>query len=188
MNISLKPHKVSPATDCWPVVEHRLPGQPHLLTVISRHDTGKQVVVLVLSSHYSNTSHHQASLSKPWYNDKFLAPYISQPANQPRHTNNHLINTDAVKCQRICPLIYQPVCGSNGRTYNNKCHFDKEKCAEDSEIEILHNGECTGPKPLPIEPVVFEEDCPDGKCTHEYDPVCGTGNNLMWKNDPERII
>ena len=37
----------------------------------------------------------------------------------------------------ICPEIYDPVCGSNGRTYSNECF------ARLAEVEVIHKGECT---------------------------------------------
>jgi hypothetical protein len=38
----------------------------------------------------------------------------------------------------ICPLIYAPVCGCDGVTYENAC------LAASAEISIAHNGECDG--------------------------------------------
>lgn len=36
----------------------------------------------------------------------------------------------------ICPAIFQPVCGVNGRTYSNAC---QAKCAR---VRIRHRGPC----------------------------------------------
>ena len=75
-----------------------------------------------------------------------------------------------------CPEIYQPVCGVDGRTYDNGCFA---RCAQ---VMIRHEGECR-------DSCRDNADCSDGTVcfppTHEcqprcaiqclvYDPVCGT--------------
>jgi hypothetical protein len=37
---------------------------------------------------------------------------------------------------RICPLIYHPVCGADGRTYPNACH------AARMGVNLAHGGAC----------------------------------------------
>ena len=135
------------------------------------------VIVLHLSRPASASSGNKSSLS---LSSSFTLPW------QWLWLLNYL-SADGVRCQRICPLIHKPVCASNGQTYSNECVFEKARC-EESDLEMIHSGECEGPKPLPIEPVVFEEDCPERKCPHNYDPVCGTGNSLIWRNALERLI
>ena len=35
----------------------------------------------------------------------------------------------------------RPVCGSDGITYKNRCHW---KCESDSDVTIKHGGKCKG--------------------------------------------
>ena len=61
-----------------------------------------------------------------------------------------------------CDKTLRPVCGSNGKTYPNKCVFDGAKC-KDNSIELAYEGLCLTPK--------TEEKCNKlkalGKCTEE---------------------
>ena len=53
----------------------------------------------------------------------------------------------------VCPEVYQPVCGANGKTYPNACHAG---CAG---VPVAHEGECRPQCAI--------------QC-FRYDPVCGT--------------
>ena len=61
-----------------------------------------------------------------------------------------------------CDKTLRPVCGSNGKTYPNKCVFDGAKC-KDNSIELAYEGLCLTPK--------TEEKCNKlkalGKCMEE---------------------
>ncbi|CAG7726501.1 unnamed protein product [Allacma fusca] len=46
---------------------------------------------------------------------------------------------DFLSCE--CPDVYDPVCGSDGITYQNLCRFN---CVQElvPDLEIVHYGEC----------------------------------------------
>ena len=46
-------------------------------------------------------------------------------------------------CRQACPLIYDPHCGDDGKTYSNLCVLEIAQC-ENHSIALLHKGKCKG--------------------------------------------
>ena len=45
-------------------------------------------------------------------------------------------------CNRQCSRIFLQVCGSNGRTYNNKCLLELDACERNTTIQVVKEGSC----------------------------------------------
>lgn len=39
-------------------------------------------------------------------------------------------------CSKRCPLIYQHVCGTDGRTHNSRCQMQVTACLTGKEIQV----------------------------------------------------
>ncbi len=49
----------------------------------------------------------------------------------------------AGSCEFACAEIYAPVCGTDGKTYSNKCSMELEACTQKKNVSVAHNGECS---------------------------------------------
>ena len=46
------------------------------------------------------------------------------------------------QCPPSCEPKMQPVCGSNGHTFDNECELKRQSCLLRQELSVMHEGEC----------------------------------------------
>uniref|UniRef100_A0A2K6SMT6 Serine peptidase inhibitor Kazal type 9 n=1 Tax=Saimiri boliviensis boliviensis TaxID=39432 RepID=A0A2K6SMT6_SAIBB len=44
--------------------------------------------------------------------------------------------------ERFCYEMYEPICGSDGKTYNNDCFFCSQVKKTDGKLKFVHFGKC----------------------------------------------
>ncbi|KAG5872345.1 hypothetical protein JTB14_017029 [Gonioctena quinquepunctata] len=78
------------------------------------------------------------------------------------------------KCIKTkCPKDFDPVCGTDARTYTNQCQLNLATCLK--SVQFVHVGNCTKLKE--------QEPCPTS-CENETgdEPVCGSDGNVYRSN------
>lgn len=45
-------------------------------------------------------------------------------------------------CDMVCTKMYKPICGTDQKTYSNKCMMDMAACEQDKWIDVLHWEAC----------------------------------------------
>jgi hypothetical protein len=47
------------------------------------------------------------------------------------------------RCGDTCSLEFTPVCGSDGKTYQNECSLRQEACRSKKNLRIIYRGKCS---------------------------------------------
>jgi len=88
---------------------------------------------------------------------------------------NYRTSASLRDCRSVCIQVWEPVCGSDGKTYSNACHLDAASCRKGWTIDMVHEGECQD------QPECFFV------CPHWIKPVCGSdGKTYNTKCDLNR--
>ena len=107
-----------------------------------------------------------------------------------------LVLEAAVEAGENCPLSctqeYEPICGSDGKTYSNDCKLKAENCRNPNlGLQMVARGECeenvfdfeaVEAETEKIETTTFEVDCGPARCTFEIDRICASDGN--WYSNP----
>ncbi|XP_069466169.1 agrin isoform X1 [Ambystoma mexicanum] len=84
------------------------------------------------------------------------------------------------ECQQVCQTVYDPICGSDNRTYGNACELDSMACILKKEIKVKHKGPCDRCGKCQFGAICEVETgrcvCPT-ECVASSQPVCGTDGN-----------
>uniref|UniRef100_A0A1A7XDU0 Agrin n=1 Tax=Iconisemion striatum TaxID=60296 RepID=A0A1A7XDU0_9TELE len=91
---------------------------------------------------------------------------------------------DAQSGQCVCPSecieSHQPVCGSDGTTYNSECELHVRACKEQTDLRVVSQGECKtcGDTVCAWGARCVENKCECQQCSGEaFSPVCGSDGN-----------
>lgn len=55
---------------------------------------------------------------------------------------DHATSQGTCQCLDHCKPHYKPVCGSNGKLYQNHCELHRDSCLASQRITIVHSEEC----------------------------------------------
>lgn len=118
------------------------------------------------------------------YNKDIIKLYDGEcKSTTPTPTTPILTTYNQKMCEEwTCHEIYEPNCGSDGKTYSNNCYLVKESYCKDPTLVKLYDGICRPTTPYSTTESLF--DCDNPTCEEIYDPICGsdgrTYDNECW--------
>ncbi|XP_059189505.1 agrin isoform X6 [Centropristis striata] len=80
-------------------------------------------------------------------------------------------------CATECVESHQPVCGSDGSTYNSECELHVRACKQQMDLRVVSQGECKtcGNTVCAWGARCVQNKCECPQCSHEaFSPVCGS--------------
>ncbi|XP_076133453.1 agrin [Alosa pseudoharengus] len=90
-------------------------------------------------------------------------------------------------CPTECVDTQQPVCGSDGTTYENECELNVRACTEQLDLKVVAQGECKtcGSVVCGWGARCVQNQCECPECQNQpYKPICGSDRNT-YDNDCE---
>ena len=122
-----------------------------------------------------------------------MVAYKGKCEDEVEEDENALDNRLEEECPSYCNRMYDPVCGSDYKTYPNPCTLKIESCTN-KKVKQLYLGECQCPEECPVEdnPVcvngnTYQSPCKAFKatCTKDFDARLGLKIENWGECEPE---